>query len=169
MQEGNLTRELEQRVEELGFELVELERAGSTRRPVLRLKIDRPDSTPESGVTLDDCSRVSRDLEAYIETHRPEMGERYVLEVSSPGVERPLVRSRDFKRFRGREITLQGTASLADRSRRLEGVLLGLVGGEEGEERVALQLADGDVVEIPRSEISKANLVFRWGGERRSP
>lgn len=160
-----LEREIEQRVEELGFELVELEQAGTARRPILRLRIDRLPSAAEAGLTLDDCTRVSRALEAALDA-RPDLSPTYVLEVSSPGVERPLVRSRDFERFSGREVALSGREPLAGRSRRLVGELLGLA-GEGPEERVRLRLADGAEVEVPRSEITRAHLVFRWGGEGR--
>ena len=163
MPDRELARELERRIEELGYELVELERGGSRRRPLLRLRIDRPDSAPGQGVTLEDCTRVSRALEAYLDG-RPDLAESYVLEVSSPGVERPLVRRRDFERFAGREVALKGKEPLAGRARRLEGVLLG-VSGQEGEERLLLRLPDGEEVEVPRSELTGANLVHRWQGE----
>ena len=161
-----LEAELERRVEALGYELVELERAGSARRPILRLRIDRPDSTPEGGgVTLDDCAVVSRALESYLDA-REGLSERYVLEVSSPGVERPLVRRRDFERFAGQEVALHGKAPLAGRARRLEGRLVG-VAGEEGAEWVVLRLPGGEEVEIPRDQITRAHLIFRWGGRGR--
>src|SRR5690606_5489577 len=130
-------------------------RTGTRARPILRLRIDREDSEPGKGVTVEDCARVTRELEPYLDG-RPELGERYVLEVSSPGVERPLLRRRDFERFAGHEIAVR-----AGRSRRLEGELLGLV-GESDDERVRLRLNDGEVIEIPRREIDRAHLVFRW-------
>ena len=158
MADASLDRTLETRVESLGFELVDVERAGSKTRPVLRLRIDRPDSAPGEGVTLDDCARVSRSLEAYLDAV-PELEQRYVLEVSSPGVERPLVKRRDFERFAGREVVVSGREPLA-------GKVLG-VAGEEGEDRIRLRLADGDEVEIPRAEVKRAHLVFRWNAEKR--
>ena len=82
----------------LGFELVDLRRAGTLQRPILQVRIDRPDSRPGQGVTADDCAAVSRALEVHLD-QRGDVSERYVLEVSSPGVERPLVRRRDFERF----------------------------------------------------------------------
>jgi ribosome maturation factor RimP len=90
------------------------------------------------------------------------MPERYVLEVSSPGVDRPLKRSRDFERFAGKKIAVKGSAPLAGRANRLEGELLGLVASGTGEERVRLRLPGGDEVEIPRTEITGAHLVFEW-------
>ncbi len=160
MSESSLQAELERRTETLGFELVELERAGSRNRPVLRLRVDRPDSEPGHGISLEDCATVSRALEAYLDELEG-MPATYVLEVSSPGVERPLVRRRDFDRFAGHEVALRGYAPLAGRSKRLEGELLGLVEGDEGD-AVRLRLPDGEEVEVPRDEIAKAHLVFRW-------
>ncbi|HEX7118910.1 MAG TPA: ribosome maturation factor RimP [Longimicrobiales bacterium] len=160
MAANELENELEARVEALGYEFVELERTGSRTRPILRVRIDRTDAEPGQGVTLEDCARVTRELERYLDG-RPELGGRYVLEVSSPGVERPLVRARDFERFAGREVSLKGHAPLAGRGRRLQGELLGLTGGE-GEGRIRLRLEDGEVVEIPREEVARAHLVFRW-------
>lgn len=158
---ADLTRELEQRLESLGYELVELEQAGSARRPILRLRIDRPDTTPGSGVTVEECARVSRALEEHLDA-REGLGPAYVLEVSSPGVERPLVRPRDFRRFAGEEVALLGKAPLAGRARRLEGTLVGLA-GEGGEERILLRLKNDEEIEIPRAEVTRAQLVFRWG------
>jgi ribosome maturation factor RimP len=155
-----LARDLEGRIEEMGFEMVDLERGGTPKRPILRIRIDRADSTPGNGVTVEHCTAVSRALQGYLD-ERADLSASYVLEVSSPGVERPLVRRRDWERFTGSEVAVRGRAPLAGRARRLEGVLLGVAGGE-GAERVTLRLADGDEVEIPLAEISGANLVFRW-------
>ncbi|MDT8340197.1 MAG: ribosome maturation factor RimP [Longimicrobiales bacterium] len=152
--------ELEARVEALGFELVEVEWAGSARRPVIRVRVDRPDAVPgQTGITVDECARVSRALEAWMDGH-PALPERYVLEVSSPGVERPLLRERDFRRFRGNRIAVRGEAPLAGRSRRLEGELMDIDPAEGG--RVRMRLDDGDEVVIPREAISRAHLVFSW-------
>ncbi|HEX7240366.1 MAG TPA: ribosome maturation factor RimP [Longimicrobiaceae bacterium] len=161
MADDSLERELERRIEEMGFELVELQRAGNRARPILRVFLDRPDSRPgEPGVSLDDCATVSRALEPFLDA-REDLSDRYVLEVSSPGVERPLVRRRDWERFAGAEVALRGKEPLAGRARKLQGVLLGLA-GEEGAERVRLRLEDGEELEIPLAEVSGANLVHRW-------
>lgn len=163
MDDARLEAELERRVDALGYEFVELERAGSRARPVLRLRIDVPDSAPGRGVSIDDCARVSRALEPFLDAD-PELGGRYVLEVSSPGVERPLVRRRDWERFAGREIRVQTRSPVVGRARQVEATLLGIM-DEDGRELVRLQLADGETVEIPRDEIVRARLVFRWGRE----
>jgi ribosome maturation factor RimP len=155
----SLAGDLEGSVEELGYELVELEQAGTASRPILRLRIDRADAEPGQGVGVDDCARVSRALSAELDS-RPGLSPNYVLEVSSPGIERPLVRSKDFERFVGEEVALHGKRVLADRTKRLEGVLLGLRHGAAGG-TVALRLPDGAEVEIARGDISRAHLIYR--------
>ena len=160
MADQELVRLVEGRVEELGYEVVELERAGSSRRPVLRLRIDRPAAAESQGITHEDCRLVSRALEELLDA-RENLAPGYVLEVSSPGVERPLVRAADFRRFAGKQVVLQGKLPLAGRARRLEGELLGMEEG--GEERVRLRLTDGAEVEVPRAEITRAHLAFHWG------
>lgn len=153
--------ELERRVEDLGYELVDLRWGGSGKRPMLKLRIDRPDSVPGEGVTVDDCAEVSRALEPWLDEHE-ELSERYVLEVSSPGVDRPLVRARDFERFRGEHVAVKGRDVLLGKATRLEGELLGLADADTEREAVMLRLPDGEEVSIPRGEIREAHLVFTW-------
>lgn len=156
-----IDREMEARVDALDYELVDVRWAGSKSRPILRVRIDRPDAAPGQGVTVDECATVSRALEPWLDAHES-VPERYVLEVSSPGVDRPLLRSRDFRRFRGEQVAVKGYDVLAGRARRLEGELLGLDEKEGEDEAVLLRLPDGDEVSIPRSDIAGANLVFTW-------
>lgn len=155
-----IEREIEARIEALGFELVDLRWGGSAGRPSLRVRIDRPDAVEGHGVTVDDCAALSRALGPWLDA-RADMPERYALEVSSPGVDRPLAKDRDFQRFRGHRVAVKGHDVLAGRARRLEGELLGLEEGEGGP-AVRLRLADGDEVSIPRERIAGANLVFTW-------
>jgi ribosome maturation factor RimP len=159
-----LQREIERRVEALGYEFVELERAGSKARPILRLRVDVAGSAPGAGVSVEDCTRVSRALEQYLD-ESPDLAERYVLEVSSPGVERPLVRTADFLRFAGEDVAVKTTQKLPDGSKRVEGRLLGLV-DVDGDEHIRLERADGSSVDIPRANVARANLVFRWKDRR---
>jgi ribosome maturation factor RimP len=165
MARAEVAREVEDRVEQLGFELVEMEEAGTAGRPILRLRIDRPGSQPGKGVTLEDCVLVSRAVEAHLD-ELPNMANTYVLEVSSPGVERPLVRNSDFERFAGQRVAVHGKAPLAAGSRKLEGELLGL-GGAEGSETVKMRVSGGEELEIPRSEIKRAHLIYRDTRPRR--
>jgi ribosome maturation factor RimP len=159
----SLEKDIEAKLEELGFELVELERAGSRTRPIYRLRIDRPDSSPGDGVSLDDCTLVSRALEAHLEG-LGKVPERYVLEVSSPGIERPLVRRRDFERFVGKEVAVIGREALHGNAKRVEGELLGLE-GEQGEEKIRLRTSEGVELTIPRERTKRVHLVYRWDGE----
>jgi len=152
--------ELDGRIEALGFELVEVSWSGSSGRPILRLRVDRPDSVPGDGITVADCARVSRALEAWLDELEG-LPERYVLEVSSPGVERPLTRLKDWQRFTGEEVSLKGRTSLLGRGPRLQGVLLGSEEGPDGP-RVRLRLKDGEEVSIERNAIAEARLVYRW-------
>lgn len=157
--------ELEARIDGLGYELVDVQWSGTARRPLVRIRIDRPGSgrgaAPAEGVTVEDCARVSRALEGWLDGLRA-MPERYVLEVSSPGVDRPLNRARDFRRFAGRTVAVKGDGPLAGRATRLEGELLGLAQAGTGEEIVRLRLHGGEEVEIPRTEITGARLVCEW-------
>jgi len=156
-----MERELEDRLDELGFELVEVQWAGSRNRPIIRVRIDRPDTVPgEGGVAVDECATVSRALEPWLDEHE-DLPHRYVLEVSSPGVDRPLTKDRDFRRFAGERVAVKGHDILAGRARRLEGELLGLE-EEDGDRVVLVRLPDGDEVRIPRTDIAGANLVFTW-------
>jgi len=151
---------LDARIEELGFELLEIEWAGSARRPIIRLRVDRQgESALDSGVTLDDCVAVSRGLEPWLESLES-VPEKHVLEVSSPGVDRPLVRARDFDRFVGQWVAVKGDDILAGKARRLEGELLGLI-REGGREIVRLRNKSGEY-DVPRDEIVRAHVVYRW-------
>ena len=153
-----VAKQLDARVEAIGFELVDVEWAGSAKRPVIRLRVDRPEG--QGSVTVDECARVSREIERWLD-ELESVPEKYVLEVSSPGVDRPLVRPRDFERFSGEDVVLKGKNPLAGRSRRLEGLLLGWVSDGEGE-RIRLRLSNGDEVEVPRELVTGAHLVYRW-------
>jgi ribosome maturation factor RimP len=157
----DLAGEVEARLEGLGFELVEARWVGSPRRPIFRVKMDLPDSIPgEGGVSVDQCALVSRELEPLFDEH-PGVPERYVLEVSSPGVERPLVRPRDWDRFKGNPVMVKGEDFPGDRGNRLEGDLLGLE-EDDGEPQVVLLLEGGEQVRIPLARIRMAHLVYRW-------
>lgn len=161
-----LDRDIEAQVEQLGFELVELERTGSRTRPILRLRIDRPEG-PEgdatAGVDLGDCARVSRALELYLE-ERGDVPARYVLEVSSPGIERPLTRPRDYRRFVGERVAVLGVAPLVGGAKRVEGELLAL---NEDEGVVLIRPDGGAELAIEREKIKRVHLVYRWRGEGR--
>jgi ribosome maturation factor RimP len=130
----------------LGMELVHLEMKREPGGLLLRLYIDK-----EGGVTLDDCAHVSRQLSAQLDIEDPIEG-RYTLEVSSPGLDRPLVSEGDFTRFTGRRIRLSTRLPLEGR-RNFLGRLDGLVEGS-----IRMTLEEGHQVSIPRDQVAKARL-----------
>ncbi len=158
----DLEREIDLRLERMGFELVEAGWVGSPKRPILRIRMDLPDSVPgKGGVSVAQCAAVSRALELWLDDH-PGIPERYVLEVSSPGVDRPLTRERDWVRFRGQIVRVKGKNLPGGRGNRLEGELLGLEDGDGGEVAAAILLEGGERVRIPLNRVEGAHLVYRW-------
>jgi ribosome maturation factor RimP len=158
----DLEHEIDLRLERMGFELVDAKWTGSPRRPILRIRMDVPDSVPgKGGVSVAQCAEVSRALEPWLDQH-PGIPERYVLEISSPGVDRPLTRERDWVRFRGLTVRVKGKNLSSGGGNRLEGELRGLEEGEGGEVTVGILLHSGDLVRIPMERIESAHLVYRW-------
>ena len=141
-------------IEDMGFELVRV-RLMSGKSTTLQIMADKPDG----GIEVDDCAEISREVRDWLD-ETGAAGESYILEVSSPGVERPLVRQDDYKRFAGFEVRLRGFGPLADGERQVEGILRGVV--EEGDAGpvVVLERKDGEM-RVPVAGIAKANLVYR--------
>ena len=137
----------------LGFELVDLKRTGTSQRPILQVRVDRTDSRPGQGVTADDCAVISRSLERFLE-NRAMVGPRYVLEVSSPGLERPLRWPEHWRRFVGRQARVRAS-SLSGRTR-VE------ILGVPDDEHVLLRLEDGSQVTVALDSIREAALVVDW-------
>jgi ribosome maturation factor RimP len=110
---------LEHHIERLGFELVNVEfRHGSRHNSLLRLLVDKPGG----GITLNELERVSPILSDLLDVYDPVDG-RYTLEVSSPGINRPLARLKDFEAYRGRRVRIR-THRPRDGRKNFEGVLL---------------------------------------------
>jgi len=133
-------------LEHSNMELVHLEMKREPGGLLLRLYIDK-----EGGVTLDDCAAMSRQISAQLDVEDPIEG-RYTLEVSSPGLDRPLVSDRDYSRFVGRRIRLSTSVPL-DGRRNFQGRLEGIVDGA-----VTLTLEGGLRVAIPRDQVARARL-----------
>ena len=131
---------------DLGLELVDTEFRRETHGWVLRLYMDKP-----GGVTLDDCQRVSEELGDHLDVD-DFVGYPYHLEVSSPGLDRPLTRDQDFVRFLGQEARVSTREDLQGRHN-FRGRLAGLQDGA-----VLLDLPDGQRVAIPRELILRAKL-----------
>ena len=143
-----------QEVEALGYDLVELRRGGTKGRPVLDVRIDRRD---EQNVSVEDCTRVSRAIEARLDAGTL-VSDRYVLEVSSPGAERPLHHAADWRRFVGRQ-ALVTTPSLA--GGKAEVAILA-VEGDAGAEVVLLRDARDVEHRVPLADVTQARLTFHW-------
>lgn len=138
-------QELEPEVNAQGFELIEVELAQQGATPVLRLFIDR-----EGGVTLDDCADVSKYISRFLDVIEF-LEQRYSLEVSSPGIDRPVRKPVDFERFAGERVKLKTVAPIEGR-RRFRGRLGGYSDG-----MIALELDDRNV-QIHLENIQKAQL-----------
>jgi ribosome maturation factor RimP len=151
----DLHRELAERVQALGFEVVELQVGGSSRRPRLALRIDRPDGGAQHGITVDDCAAVSRALEPWLDGLGVGGG-RYMLEVSSPGLERPLRRPEEWRRFLGQPVEVLVPA-LGGRFR-----VRALAVSVEPEPSVELEFPKGVRRTLKLSDIKEARLVFEW-------
>lgn len=132
-----------------GVELVYVEYRPEGSPSVLRIYIDKP-----GGVGLKDCERVSKQASALLDEENLIL-RRYVLEVSSPGIERPLFREADYRRFVGKEIRLITTETIEDR-RKFTGLIRTF---SEGILRLEF---DGETYQIPFSKIRKANLVHQF-------
>ena len=150
------TTELAERLAaSLGMELVELEYKREGRDMVLRLYIDK-----EGGVTLDDCSTVSRELSEILDVE-DFIREHYTLEVSSPGLNRPLKKPADFERYRGRLAKVRTFEPLADDAGNKRKTFLGeLLGFADG--AVRMHLKEGQTASIPLEKVAKANLEFEF-------
>ncbi|MGQ0715105.1 MAG: ribosome maturation factor RimP [Gemmatimonadaceae bacterium] len=138
---------------ELDLELVEVRRGGSRSRPTVDVRIERRDG---AAVTVDDCARASRAIEARLDADAT-LGERYVLEVSSPGVERPLLKPSDWKRFAGKRAKV-----LSDALGGREEVEIVAVEGDAGEEIVVVRDGGGSERRVPLSQVREARLAFHW-------
>ncbi|MDR2689692.1 MAG: ribosome maturation factor RimP [Azoarcus sp.] len=141
----NVDALIEQAVTGLGFELVVVER--SPRGRLIRVFIDI-----ERGVTVDDCVMVSNQLTRLFEVENVDYDR---LEVSSPGLDRPLIKPADFERFAGREIRLR-TALPVGEQRNFTGVLQGLREGA-----VVVDTDQGELV-VPFDELDRARLVPKF-------
>lgn len=136
----------------MGFELVDFRQRGSVQRPLLQVRIDRPGSSPGQGVTASDCTQVSRSLERFLESGES-VAPRYVLEVSSPGLERPVRFPEHWRRFTGSEVRVKGP---------FPGHPTVRIVAVPDDETLVLEFPGGEERAVPRSEIKDATLVVDW-------
>ena len=143
---GDLRTLIEPAVQALKYELVDVELSGGGAQAVLRIYIDSPD-----GINVDDCAKVSRQVSALLDVEDPIPG-HYMLEVSSPGLDRPLVTRADFVRFTGALIKAKVTQPILGR-RNFTGRLVEVDG-----DRIVVEV-DNESYDLTLSNIEKARLV----------
>jgi ribosome maturation factor RimP len=144
--------EIAQRVAESeGLEVVEVEVKGGGVHRFVRISIDKPE-----GVTHGDCEMLSQQVGTILDVEDVVPGGRYTLEVSSPGVERKLLKLNDYERFQGKKakVTLRDPI---DGRRNWEGTLAGI---EDG--LIRLDQERGDPIRFTFEQVQKANLKFEW-------
>ena len=140
-------------LDEMDLDLVEVRRGGSRSRPTIDVRVERRDG---QAVTVDDCARASRALEARLDADGS-VGDRYVLEVSSPGVERPLLKPADWQRFTGRKAKV-----LSDALGGREEVEIVALEGDAGAEIVVVRDGRGAERRVPLTQVREARLAFHW-------
>lgn len=142
----------------LGLELFELKMGGSKGRPVVDVRIERVDGET---VTVDVCAAASRAIEAKLDA-LDFGGREYVLEVSSPGLERPLRNASDWRKFSGRQVVVTVNAPGDPAGRRTDEVEIAGIEGDAGREVVTVRSERGEERRFPLSAVEKARLAFHW-------
>jgi ribosome maturation factor RimP len=144
--------EIAQRVTESeGMELVEVEVKGNDGNRLVRISIDKP-----AGITHADCELVSQQVGTILDVEDVVPGGHYTLEVSSPGVERKLVKARDFERFKGKKAKVWLREPIEGK-RYWEGTLSGFAEGT-----ITLEIQPGKTIAFSFEQVEKANLKFEW-------
>jgi ribosome maturation factor RimP len=134
-----------------GFELVEVEVKGGGAQRLVRLYIDKP-----GGVTHGDCETVSTQVGAIFDVENVVPGGRYTLEVSSPGIERKLLKPTDYERFQGSKVRITFREAVGN-SRHWEGKLAGVAG-----DVFTLATGSGGDIQFRFEQVQKANLKHEW-------
>ena len=147
MEVRDLSQLFEPVVESMGYELVGVEFNAGGGYGTLRVYIDR-----EQGVSLDDCAEISHQVSGILDVEDP-IKQAYDLEISSPGIDRPLFKLADFDRFSGQLAKIKLAAGLEGR-KNFKGRLQGVTGN-----RVIGIEVDGEIFELPYADIARANLV----------
>lgn len=135
----------------LGYEVVEIEYLSEDGMNILRIYIDQ-----DAGITADDCGKVSRQLSAVFDVEEP-VRARYNLEVSSPGLDRPLRKASDFERFAGSKVKVKMAMPIGMENRRnFTGILVGVKTDQ------AIVEVDGEKYELPIAAIEKARIISKY-------
>ncbi len=137
---------IEAPIESLGYQLVGVEYIQGGQSPVLRIYIDA-----EQGIGIEDCERVSHQVSGVLDVEDP-IKQAYMLEISSPGFDRPLFKPRDFERFVGSQAKISMKLPVNGR-RNFSGELQGFDNGD------ILIEVDGEVYALPLAKLAKARLI----------
>lgn len=148
VREDDLTAMFTPILEDMGYDMVRVQISGS-HNPTLQVMAERKDGV---GMTVDDCAEISRALSELLETEDP-FDDAYQLEVSSPGIDRPLVRPADYERFAGFEARIDTREPIDGRKR-----FKGRLHGRDGNNIIVDQ--DGKQVSVPFASIHKAKLLL---------
>lgn len=154
MEQTTLVKKIERTIaptaQSMGYELVRVSMIGAgSSRPTLQIMAERPDGT----MLIDDCSRLSQAVSALLDVENL-IEEAYNLEVSSPGIDRPLTRPKDFERYAGFEARIE-LHSPVNGQRKFKGILRGIEG-----ETIAFETEQGAAVQLPFGEVDKAKLIL---------
>jgi len=137
-------------VEDQGYEIVRVQITGS-KHPRLQIMAERVDGT---GIDVEDCATISRAISAILDVEDPISGE-YALEVSSPGIDRPLTRLKDYETWAGFDVKVELSFGV-DGRKRFTGRLLGL----DNDERILIESEEGEQFALPFDDVQRAKLLL---------
>ena len=137
---------LRERVESMGYDCVGFELAAEDGLNILRVYADMP-----GGVSLSDCELIARGVSEYLDENESSLPEKYFLEVSSPGLERPLFTPEDYRKFEGKDakVDIKGGKSVT-----------GIINGTEDDNNVHLLTSEGDV-SVKFTDIKRGKLIYK--------
>ncbi len=155
MDKSPLSRKVEKAItpaaEGMGYEIVRVLMVGvGSGKPTLQIMAEKPDGT----MNLDDCSKLSQAVSAVLDVEGV-IDSAYYLEVSSPGIDRPLTRFKDFERWKGFEAKIEVDQPV-DGQKKFKGMLM----GTEGSDIISVQTEDGTLRGLPFGHVQKAKLVL---------
>jgi ribosome maturation factor RimP len=150
---ARVTAIIEPVVEDLGFRIVRVKVTG-TNGCTVQIMAERPDGT----MSVDDCETVSRAISPVLDLEDP-IGRAYYLEVSSPGIDRPLVRAGDFERWAGHEVKIEMAVPVAGR-KRYRGTIRGVAEGRVAVELPDVKEGEDPVVHLTLADLGEARLVL---------
>ncbi len=143
---------IEPLLDDMGFELVRIKLTGEGRKPTIQIMIDKQDEN--TNVSIDDCANISREISTIFEVEEP-IEEEYILEVSSPGIDRPLTRPKDFVRYIGFMAKVEISPAFEGRKR-----FKGEIVDANKEEGFTLELENKEQIDISFAAVVKAKLIL---------